>query len=62
VRRFLDDPETVPTSAKATDKGHGRIEIRTASLTTDIAWLQEDHHWPGLTAIGKITASREIDG
>jgi predicted transposase YbfD/YdcC len=62
VRRFLDDPETVLTSATDTDKGHGRIEIRTASLTTDIAWLQEDHHWPGLTAIGKITASREIDG
>jgi predicted transposase YbfD/YdcC len=62
VRRFLDDPETVLASATETDKGHGRIEIRTASLTTDIAWLQEDHHWPGLTAIGKITASREIDG
>ena len=61
VRRFLDDPETVLASATETDKGHGRIEVRTASLTTDIAWLQEDHNWPGLKAIGKIIASREID-
>jgi len=62
VRRFLDDPETPLASAKETDKGHGRIELRTASLTTEIAWLQEDHDWPGLKAIGKIIASREIDG
>lgn len=45
-----------------TDKGHGRIETRSAALTTDIAWLQESHNWPGLKAIGKITASREIEG
>jgi predicted transposase YbfD/YdcC len=62
VRRFLDDPETPLASAVETDKGHGRIEIRTASLSADIAWLQESHDWPGLKAVGKIAASREIDG
>lgn len=62
VRRFLDDPQTTLASATDTDKGHGRIETRTAALTTDIAWLQESHAWPGLKAIGKITASREING
>lgn len=62
VRRFLDDPETVLLRARDTDKGHGRIETRTAALTSDIAWLQESHKWPGLGAIGKITARREIDG
>lgn len=62
VRRFLDDPKTPLTRATDTDKGHGRIETRTAALTTDITWLQESHRWPGLKAIGKITASREIDG
>jgi hypothetical protein len=62
VRRFLDDPETPLVSAGATDAGHGRIETRTASLTSDIAWLQESHAWPGLQAIGKVEASREIDG
>jgi predicted transposase YbfD/YdcC len=62
VRRFLDDPLTPLASAVETDKGHGRIEIRTASLSTDIAWLQESHDWPGLKAVGKIAAGREIDG
>lgn len=62
VRRFLDDPATPLASATEVDKGHGRIERRTAALTTDIAWLQEIHAWPGLAAIGKITASREING
>jgi predicted transposase YbfD/YdcC len=62
VRRFLDDPETPLVSAGATDAGHGRIETRTASLTSDIAWLQESHAWPGLQAIGKVEATREIDG
>jgi predicted transposase YbfD/YdcC len=62
VRHFLDDPQTPLARATDTDKGHGRIEIRTAALTTDIAWLQENHHWPGLKAIGKITARREING
>ena len=62
VRRFLDDPETPLSSACDVDKGHGRIETRTASLTGDIAWLQEHHDWPGLKAVGKVVAEREIDG
>jgi predicted transposase YbfD/YdcC len=37
-------------------------ETRTASLSGDIAWLQDSHAWPGLAAIGKVTATREIDG
>lgn len=38
---------------------HGRIETRTATVSTDLAWLQEDHHWPGLAAIGKVVRVRE---
>jgi predicted transposase YbfD/YdcC len=49
-------------SACETDAGHGRIETRTASLSGDIAWLQDSHAWPGLKAIGKVTATREIEG
>lgn len=62
VRLFLDDRETLLASASDIDKGHGRIETRTASVSTDIDWLQECHAWPGLKAIGKVTASREING
>jgi predicted transposase YbfD/YdcC len=34
------------------DKGHGRIEERNYWITSDIAWLQSDHQWPGLKSIG----------
>ena len=27
-----------------------------------MAWLQERHQWPGLAAVGKITASRQQGG
>lgn len=62
VRRFLDDPETPLASAREVDKGHGRIETRKAAVSTDIGWLREMHDWPGLQAVGKITATREIGG
>ena len=60
VRTFLDDPKTkLAVSEHMVDGDHGRIETRTAMLSTDIAWLQEDHHWPGLAAIGKVVRVRE---
>jgi predicted transposase YbfD/YdcC len=62
VRLALDDPLTPVTGASETDAGHGRIEQRRASVTGDIAWLQERHAWPGLRAIGKIAARREVVG
>lgn len=60
VVRFLDDPDAPAATAKpAVDAGHGRIETRTASVSTDISWLQEQHGWPGLAAIGKVRRIRE---
>ena len=60
VSRFLDDPaSTLVTTAPTVDADHGRIETRTATVSTDIDWLQQDHHWPGLAAIGKIVRTRE---
>jgi predicted transposase YbfD/YdcC len=58
---FLDDPASnVITAAPTLDADHGRIETRTATVSTDIGWLQETHHWPGLAAIGKVHRIREI--
>lgn len=55
VRRFLDDPASqVATAKPVVDGDHGRIETRTATVSTDIDWLQEGHDWPGLAAIGKM--------
>jgi predicted transposase YbfD/YdcC len=61
VTQFLDDPDVTPTSTHTTvDGDHGRIETRTYAVSTDIAWLQEIHRWPGLAAIGKVSRTREV--
>ena len=60
VRRFLDDPASEVVTAKpAVDGDHGRIETRTATVSTAIGWLQALHDWPGLRAIGKMSRVRE---
>jgi predicted transposase YbfD/YdcC len=60
VVTFLDDPAREATAtARTVDAGHGRIETRTATVSTDIGWLQADHRWPGLAAVGKIVRIRE---
>jgi len=59
VSTYFDDPASKTTTAKPVVEGdHGRIETRTATVCTDIDWL-EDHRWPGLTAIGKVVRTRE---
>ena len=61
VRMFLDDPATTGVTTDTTvDGDHGRIETRTSTISTAVDWLQEDHRWPGLKAIGKIVRTREI--
>jgi len=60
VRLFLNDPTTTGiTAARTVDGDHGRIETRTAMVSTDIEWLQKLHQWPGLGAIGMVTRVRE---
>ena len=60
VSRFLDDPacEAI-TTAPVVDADHGRIETRTATVSTDIKRMKYHHNWPGLAAIGKIDRVRE---
>ena len=63
VRALLDDPAAPPDDrVETTDGDHGRIEIRRAEIVHDVAWLAEAHAWPGLQAVGKVTATRESDG
>jgi len=62
VRRYLDDPGSPTITMKPTvDGDHGRIETRTATIATTIDWLQADHRWPGLKAIGKVVRCRETE-
>jgi predicted transposase YbfD/YdcC len=59
VRTYLEDPAASVTTAKpSVDADHGRIETRTATVCSAIAWL-EAHRWPGLAAIGKVVRTRE---
>ncbi len=60
VSTFLDDPAAEATTVHTTvDADHGRIETRTAMVSTNVGWLQEQHQWPGLKAIAKLTRIRE---
>ena len=62
VRHLLDASPSLPTATHITlEKEHGRIETRTSVVSSEIAWLQEQHHWPGLAALGQITRTREIE-
>jgi predicted transposase YbfD/YdcC len=57
---LLDDPELkASTSAPLVEADHGRIETRTATVSTEIEWLQKQHQWPGLQAIGKVVRVRQ---
>jgi hypothetical protein len=61
--RILDDPECEVSAVEITvDADHGRIETRAATVAAKIDWLQEDHQWPGLAAIGKVVRTWEIAG
>lgn len=61
VRLFLDDPATKGlVEDRTVDGDHGRIETRTAAVSTDVDWLRQSHDWPGLRAVGKIERTREM--
>jgi len=63
VRLLLDDPAAPPDDvAETVDGDHGRIETRRAAVLSDVDFLCRDHQWPGLAAVGKITAAREMNG
>ena len=49
VSLYLDDPvqEAATPAVQTVDADHGRIETRTALVSTEIDWLQQDHRWPG---------------
>lgn len=57
---LLDDPESQVTTTQPVVEGdHGRIETRTATVSTEVDWLQKQHQWPGLKAIGKVVRVRQ---
>ena len=49
-------------SVSKTEKGHGRIEKRTAYTTNDVSWMPGGREWPGLRCIGAINTHFEYKG
>ena len=63
VKLLLDDPAAPADDRhESVDGDHGRIETRRAEVLHDIDWVAQSHAWPGLAAIGKVTAIREAGG
>ena len=62
VQLFLDDTTAPVAQVTQVSKRHGHIETRIASVSANVAWLQEWHDWPGLPAVGKVTATRRQKG
>jgi predicted transposase YbfD/YdcC len=63
--QYLNDTEVVKTSPTCTetDSGHGRIETRTCTVSSNIVWLRERHPaWKTVTTIVCIDSVREMNG
>jgi predicted transposase YbfD/YdcC len=57
ARGFRDLPHT---TADTVDGDHGRIEVRRAWATDDIAWLADRDRWPGLRSVLRVDSERTI--
>lgn len=57
ARAFRDVPHT---TAETVDGDHGRIEIRRAWATEDLAWLTDRDRWPGLRSAILVESERTI--
>ncbi len=61
---FEKKPENMKfLSVTETEKGHGRIETRTCTVTENIDWLKAEHSdWKNLKSVVEIESTREIKG
>jgi predicted transposase YbfD/YdcC len=66
IRTFFADAETrafrdLPhTTAETVDGDHGRIEVRRAWATDDLAWLADRPRWAGLRSVLRVDSERTI--
>jgi predicted transposase YbfD/YdcC len=52
--------DTTISAQETIDGDHGRIETRRTTVVHDVAWLQEQHDWPGLKGLIMVESLREI--
>ncbi len=64
VRIHPADPESAERMQLSddVDRGHGRTGIREVTVRHDIDGPRDMHHWAGPSAVGKVTATRGIQG
>lgn len=43
------------------ERGHGRRERRECLMLSELSYLEE-HHWPGLTSVARVTCERSLKG
>lgn len=54
---FADAPQNQLDSHSATDKGHGRIEERTVTVSAETAWRAGERHFPGEFRLPQVKSS-----
>jgi predicted transposase YbfD/YdcC len=55
--------ETVPHKFTETlEKEHGRLETRKYWVTASLDWFRERFEWAGLTSVGMVESTREVNG
>jgi predicted transposase YbfD/YdcC len=64
VKRALDEEiqENRLPMHETIDRDHGRLEIRTFSLSTKLDEISRKTDWPGLAAIGVVESIRDVQG
>lgn len=68
VKTFLDSEATKPAAtarchfAEQTDAGHGRVEVRRAWVSDQLAWRTQCSEWTALQSVVLIESERHVAG
>jgi predicted transposase YbfD/YdcC len=62
VAAYFTEAVGTPTvhSYASTDGGHGRVEVRTVHVTTDIGWFADRAEWKGLESFVMVESERDL--
>jgi predicted transposase YbfD/YdcC len=55
--RPLDDPQPTVERVTEVEKGHGRLETRSAEVSRDLSWVDKAESWEGLASVIRVTRS-----
>ncbi len=61
IEALFADPATRPQCAKDTDKGHGRIEQRTVTVSHEADWLSGTRRFPGELRLPGVAAVIKVE-